>query len=389
MQHRTLAVLIAACLGVSQAWGASPVFHTNACSVSVDNNRLDTVLTPGGADQRNTFAYEPSRHLWHFWGFLQDDISFEQNDNPTVLSSLRSVVHATSTDGIHFTSDSNLSYAFGSASYTSYGATVDPPLDFFRAVYDTQTGTWKLFNWSENDYTVSPSRWGSYDYNTSVNDLGTIASTTNVVHQGPLNSPVSGNHVGTFGLVDGMLYLRADTDGGADQFAYTDGAYPWTGANQPSTGSEISSANLFAGTPYCWGLSASCDPNTDPNAAYVHNVGRTLLQPDGTLGTYYTFRYWNGSRADQQIWYAESGDNGATWSTSIGVFPNASALTIDGQAQDSTVGSADFSDVDLVLNGSRYQLYLSTQDANGNYVMVSTQGRPSDDIFFDGFDSCD
>lgn len=382
MKIRPLAGCVALLLTAQGAWALPPVFHTQSCSVSVDNNRLDTVLTPGGADQRNTFAYEPSRKLWHFWGFLQDDPSFDTPPYiPTVLSSLRAVVHATSSDGVHFTSDSNLSYAFGSASYGSYGADIDPPLDFFRAVFDTQTGTWKLFNWTENDQNATPS-FGQYNYNTSVNDLSTSASTTNVVHQGPLNTPVKGNHVGAFGLVDGVLFLRTDTDGNADQFAYTDGAYPWTGANQPSTGSAIGSADLFAGTPYCWGLSCG---TSNPAAAYVHNVGRTMRQSDGTLGTYYAFRHWDGSRADQQIWYVESTDNGMNWSAPVGVFANPPGVTIDGAG----LGAKGFSDVDLVRNGSRYQLYLSAQDAGGNYVMVAAQGRPSDAIFWNGFDACD
>ncbi|MBS0558183.1 MAG: hypothetical protein JSR27_12285 [Proteobacteria bacterium] len=384
MKILPLAGCVSFLLTAQAALALPPVVHTQACSVSVDGNRLDTVLTPGGADQRNTFAYEPLTHRWHFWGFLADDANF-----PSAASSLRAVVHATSSDGVHFTSDGNLSYAFGSAYYGNYAASIDPPLDFFRAVYDTQTGTWKLFNWTENDQPPN-SRFGQYNYNTSVNDLGTVAGTTNVVHQGPLKTPVAGNHVGTFGLVDGMLYLRADTDGGADQFAYTDGAYPWTGANQPSTGSELTSANLFNGTPYCWFLTPGCGTSDPRIPAYVHNVGRTLRQDDGvTIGTYYAFRDANTyARLDQQIWYVESTDNGTTWSTPVGVFPDPSSVTIDGQPLDAAPGGK-LSDVEMVLKGSRYQAYFSTQDADGNYVMVTAQGRPSDAIFWNGFDACD
>ena len=380
-----LGILIA-----TSAAAAPPVFHSQACSISVDGNRLDSVLTPNGADQRNTFAYEPSTQRWHFWGFLADDNNF-----PSVASSLRAVVHATSTDGIHFTSDSNLTYAFGSAYYTNYAAAIDPPLDFLRAVFDSNTGTWKLFNWTENAQSGMPS-FGQYNYNTSVNDVGTQAGTTAVVHQGPLNTPVAGNHVGAFGLVDGMLYLRVDTaTGGTGQFAYLDGAYPWTGADQPSTGSEMNEADLFSGTPYCWFLASACGTTDARIPALVHNVGRTLRQADGSLGMYYAFRVCtsarcaDSARADQQIWYVESTNNGVSWSTPIGVFANGGNLTIDGQPLDITPDAANFGDPDVVLKGSRYQLYLSTQDASGNVVMVATQGRPSDAIFFDGFDACD
>ncbi|MEO8802747.1 MAG: hypothetical protein ABI304_04615 [Rudaea sp.] len=385
MKTNFLAAGIIGLLTATSAVAAPPVFHDQACSISVDGNRLDSVLTPNGADQRNTFAYESSTHRWHFWGFLADDNNF-----PSTASSLRAVVHATSSDGVHFTSDSNLTYAFGSAYYTNYAASIDPPLDFFRAVFDPATNTWKLFNWTENAQSPSPS-YGKYNYNTSVNDLGTQAGTTAVVHQGPLNTPFAGNHVGAFGLVDGMLYLRVDSaGGGTGQFAYSEGAYPWTGVDQPSTGGEIAEADLFNGTPYCWFLNSGCGTTDSRIPAYVHNVGRTLRQADGSLGMYYTFR--NGAtymRQDQQIWYIDSIDDGQTWSTPVGVFANGGDLTIDGQPLDSTLNSANFSDVDLVRDGSRYRLYLSTQDAAGNYVMVATQGRPSDAIFFDGFDACD
>ena len=95
-----------------------------------------------------------------------------------------------------------------------------------------------------------------------------------------------------------------------------------------------------------------------------------------------------GSRADQQIWYVESTDNGQTWSAPVGVFPDPSIITIDGQPLDVAPGGK-LSDVEMVLKGSRYQAYFSTQDAAGNYVMVTAQGRPSDAIFWNGFDACD
>lgn len=385
MKINRLAAICVALPLVSTVWAAPPVFHTQTCSISVDGNRLDTVLTPaaGGAGAvRNTFAYEPLTHLWHFWGFMANDDNF-----PSVASSLRAVVHATSSDGVHYSSSGNLSYAFGSAYHTDYGATLDPPLDFFRAVFDTSTGTWKLFNWTEN---VGASV-GAYNYNSSVNDLGTLASTTNVVHQGPLNAPgVAGNHVGVYGLVDGKLYLRLDggaADGGAAQFPYSDGAFPWTGANQPSLGSMSGEADLFTGTPYCWFLDPNCGSMADPRTpAYAHNVGRTLRQSDGTLGTYYTIRdATTYARIDDQVWYVESGDNGATWSNPVTLFADPTAFSVDGIAR----GASGFGNTDLVRDGSRYQLFVSVVDSNGEYVMVTAQGRPSDALFWDGFDACD
>lgn len=378
MKSKLLAASILGVLGISLAGAAPPGFRTNTCAVKVNGVRVGTDLTPGGSSLRNTFAYEPFTKLYHFWGFTADDPNF-----PSAASSLRAIVHATSRDGLHFTSDSNVSYAFGSASYMSFGASIDPPLDFFRAVFDTSTGTWKLFNWSENDQT-SPSRWGKYNYNTSVNDLGSQATTTDVVHQGPLVSPAAGNHVGTFGLVDGLIYLRVDSGGGGDgQFAYTD-------TIPPSTGAQLGEADLFTNTPYCWFTQPSCTMGGLRTPAYVHNVGRTLRQTDGTLGTYYTFRDpTTSARLDKQIWYVESTNNGATWSLPAGVFTNGNAITIDGQPLDAAAGSANFSSVDVAQAQNVCRVYFSTQDAAGNYVMVSsTTGSACDALFADGFEGC-
>jgi hypothetical protein len=372
-QKRYLAFAVAA-VCASSALAAPPSFHSNTCVVKFDGTRIGTDLTPGNSSLRNTFAYERATRLWHFWGFIADDANF-----PSAASSLRAIVHATSADAVHFTSDRNLSYAFGSADYRSAGAAVDPPLDFFRAAFDSATGTWKMFNWTEN----VGSSVGAYNYNTSVNDLGTLASTTAVTHQGPLNSPYSGNHVGTFGLVDGILYLRVDSaTGGNGEFMYSDGI-------QPSTGNEIGEADLYAGTPYCWFIASGCGSSDPRKPAYVYNVGRTLRQADGSIGTYYTFRdAATAARLDRQIWYVESADNGATWSAPAGIFADGNAVTIDSQPLDADIGAANFAGIDVAVQGHGYRAFFSTQDAAGNFVMVSTPGSASDAIFFDSFEGC-
>ncbi|HEX4481169.1 MAG TPA: hypothetical protein VH082_10190 [Rudaea sp.] len=378
MSKRLLAGVVAAVCLAPAAWGNAPSFATNTCAVTLNGARVGSDLTPGNSSLRNTIAYEPSTRLYHFWGFIADDPAF-----PSAASSLRAVLHATSTDGIHFTGDSNMSYAAGSVDYHAYGADIDPPLDFFRAAFDSASGTWKLFNWTENDQVSNPS-FGQYNYNTSVNDLGTAAGTTSVLHQGPLASPYAGNHVGAFGLVDGNLYLRIDAgpqDGGAAQLPYTDGM-------PPSASNALGEANLFDGTPYCWGLDPNCGVSDPRIPAYVHNVGRTLRQMDGSLGTYYTFRHWDGSRADRQIWYVESDDDGATWSQPAGIFADGSAVTIDLQPLDDANGSADFSNVDVVESGGRYRTYFSTQDAAGSNVFVVSRSEAADTIMADPFDGC-
>ncbi len=370
MNGKTL--LSAALLGAAGlAQAAPPAFPTDTCPVTLDGVRLGSDLTPGGASLRNTFAWEPATRRYHFWGFGADDANW-----PSAASSLRGVVHATSRDGVHFASDSNLSYAFGSADYHDFGATIDPPLDFFRAVFDDDTGTWKLFSWIEN---VGASV-GSYNYNTSVNDLGTLAGTTAVQHQGPLGGSFAGNHVGAFGLVDGQLYLRVDSaTGGVGRFDYSDGM-------PASYGALLNEADLYAGTPYCWGLDPACG-STDPRIrAYVHNVGRTVKQGDGTLTSWYAFRDWNsGARLDKQIWSIESTDGGATWSAPAGVFADGSALTLDGAP---LAADGNFSSPDVLVAPGVCRGYFSTRDANGAFVMASiSTGSACDALFVDGFET--
>lgn len=378
MQQKRLCAFLVAAGCASHAAASPPAFRPAACPVQVDGVRVGTALTAGNSSLRNTIAYDAAARTWHFWGFVADDANF-----PSIASSLPSVLHATSADGLHFSSDAPLRYDIAAARYADFGASIDPPLDFFRAVFDAASGTWKLFDWSENDQ-QSPSRWGSYNYNTSVNDLGSLPGNVSVVHQGPLGTPVAGNHVGAFGLVDGVLYLRVDTGGGgAGQFAYTD-------AIPPSTGAQLAEVDLYTGTPYCWFLAPGCGSSDPRTPAYVHNVGRTLRQTDASLGTYYSFRDAStGARLDKQLWYVESNDNGVSWSAPGGVFADGNAVTIDGQPLDAAPGSANFSSVEVVEGVNVCRAYFSTQDAAGNYVMVSAStGSACDALFADSFEGC-
>ncbi len=244
---RPLASLIG-CALASAAFAATPTFQDRTCPVRLDGTRLGADLTPGGSSLRNTIAYEPSTHLYHLWVLANDDTNF-----PTT-SALPYFTHATSTDGLHFTNDGTLHYEIGSADWTSFGSSIDPPLDFVRAAFNDESGTWKLFAWTENVTNNGGPDVGLYNYNTSVNDFGGVASNTYALHQGPLNSPLAGNHVGTFGLVDGKLYLRVDSEpgtfggrgGGIGQLDYTDAVPPSTSASWAKQTS--SSARRTAGS---------------------------------------------------------------------------------------------------------------------------------------------
>ncbi len=123
--------------------------------------------------------------------------------------------------------------------------------------------------------------------------------------------------------------------------------------------------------------------------AYVHNVGRTLRQSDGTLASYYTFRNATTyARTDKQVWSVASTDNGATWSAPAGVFAYANALTIDGAPlAEGDVGN--FGSVESVQQPNICRMYFSTKDADGHFVLVSAStGSSCDALFADGFEGC-
>jgi hypothetical protein len=377
MRRSNRRLFVLAILAVaSNAHAAAPAFQPRLCPVKLDGTRLGADLTPAGSSLRNTVAWEESTHQFHLWVLANNDPAFPAS------SVLGAYTHATSADGINFSSDDTLHYEIASADWNAFGSSIDPPLDFLRASFDQDSGTWKLFAWTENvGATV-----GQYNYNTSVNDLGGVAANTYALHQGPLNTPFAGNHVGSFGLVDGHVYLRVDSaptpgnsGGGLGRFDYTD-------ALPASTAGELNEADLFAGTPYCWGLDPACETSDPRIKAYVHNVGRTLHQADGSLATYYAFRHWDGTRIDKQLWMVESTDNGATWSAPTGVFADASALTLAGSP---LAADGNFSHAEAVVGSNLCRAYFSTKDQNGNPVVATaTTSSACDALFADGLEGC-
>ena len=364
-------------LASTAGFAIAPQFGTQTCPVKLDGVRLGSDLTPGGSSLRNTIVWDPASRLYHLRVLANDDA-----DSPA-SSVLGAFSHATSTDGLHFTLDSQVSYKIGCAQFTNFGSTIDPPLDYLRAAYDPIGSTWKLFAWIEN----VGSSVGQYNYNTSINAIGSSPFNTSVQHQGPLQSPFSGNHVGTFGLVDGAVFLRVDSGpsafgsgGGVGQFNFID-------AVPPGTSAELNEADLYVGSPYCWFLDPNCGHSDTRIPAYVHNVGRTLRQADGNLVSYYSFRNATTyARVDKQIWSVSSSDNGATWSAPTGVFADGGALTIDGAP---LAADGFFGTVESVQRPNICRIYFSTRDADEKFVVVSAStGSGCDALFADSFDGC-
>lgn len=336
--------LLAVLAVASPALAAPPAVGTDFFTVRLDGVRLGEDLTPGFHSLFPTLAYDAATQLFHLWVF--DGTGFQ-------LSAIR---HATSTDGVSFTSQGNLSYA-GGPPFPGHGAATEPPMQFFRVV--RLGADWKLLMWTYFDGTADSSVHGEYNYNVSVNDIGPNPNTLSVTHQGPVQ-PVPGGTSGQtnspWGLIASSLFVEWDNAGGVGRFAYADGA-------PPAVTGPVAAADLITGTGFVYGLGNPADPL----AVYPHNVGRTIGQPDGTYGTYYALRFWQtAARVNKQIYYAESSDGGATWSAPAGLFADGNLVTVDGAPNQEL-----FSHPEVVVAGPARILYFSTRAADGRFVVVT------------------
>jgi len=344
---RSLAcALVLALLIPVRLFAAAPVYSNNFAAVTLDGVRLGTDLDPSNYSMFPSVVYDPQSGVFHMWVAASNALSIE---------GLR---HATSSDGVHFISDGNLSFAGGSP-FPIYGAPTEPQFEFPRAA---RIGSdWKLLIWTENG---APGQFGDYNYNESVNDIGIDPGTLAVAHQGPVyptnGAGTYGQTTGPFGMVNGALYVQDDRVGGISKWDYDDTTPPSVAT--PADASQ----DLITGTGFVYFLT---HPG-DPLGVYVHNVGRVLDQGDGTLGVYYSLRHPDGSRVNKQIYYAQSGDGGQTWSAPVGLFSNGDAVRVDGAPN-----QFDFSHPEVTLVGFRRVLYFSTKAADGAYVVATSAAQ--------------
>ena len=203
---------VAAASLAAPLFAAAPVFSNNFTAVTLDGVRLGTDTDPSNFSEFPSVVYDPSSGLFHMWVA-----------NTSVLS-IEGLRHATSSDGVHFISDGNLSFAGGSP-FPAYGANTEPQFEFPRAA---KIGSdWKLLIWTENNPSGA---YGDYNYNESVNDIGVDPSTLAVTHQGPVfptdGSGTFGQTTGPYGIVNGKLYVEDDRIGGLSKWEYNDAAPP-------------------------------------------------------------------------------------------------------------------------------------------------------------------
>jgi hypothetical protein len=324
---------------------AAPAFGNAFSAVKLDGVRLgqDTNASPLAAIV--SVVYDPPGATFHLWV------------DAAATNTLAGIRHATSVDGINFTSTGSLTYA-SAPPFAAYGAASEPFVEFPRVA--RLGAAWRLLLWTEN-FGASA---GAYNYNESVNDVGPSLSNLSVAHRGPVY-PTSG--AGTYGQTTGpwgisgtSLFVQDDRVGGLARFSYVDATPPSVAT--PSTAQK----DLITGTGFVYTLT---NPG-NPLGVYVHNVARVLDQGDGTLGVFYALRYASGARVNKQIYYSESADAGATWSAPAGIFANGALVTVDGG-----LNTLEFSHPEVALAGTQRILYFTTRAADGRLVVATSAAQ--------------
>lgn len=347
------------------AASAGPVpFPLQTFSVKLDGVALGQALHPNSLNSlRFTVTFNPGDGLYHLWVLNGGD-----TQTPADMR-VSDITHATSSDGINFISIGKLNPpANWWTQIAGVGAAVQPSVNFLRV--DKLGAEWFLTIWSPNETNT-----GLYNYNANVWNIGSNINNLDIVQHGPLptlsDTPPGpgGDFVGSFGMVNGKIYLRQDTPynagppvtgGGVGRYVYTDGIRP---SLSPIFGTSETGA--FTGTPYCWPL-GNPNPCGSPQASYVHNSGRVISQ-GASIGAYYTFRDFNtAARQDKQIWFVESADDGLTWTFPVGVFADGNAVLVDGLAN-----GANFSSPELTVGRSGIRVYFSTGANSGSLVVVT------------------
>lgn len=367
---RNAAVLALAAATLHTAQAAPVVFPTDTTVVQLDGAPLALL--------RNTVAVDAGG-TYHLWAI--------PNGGDSVLSK---IVHATASDGIHFTTQGTL-MPQARAPATDYWATplcgsnpapTAEPLASYLRVSEVG-GQWVLAVWHPNQ-----AGYGNayYSYNTSVWRLTGGPGNEALAQDGPLPRPPcatpatvpGGNHLGVFGVTsDGTserVWLRASpaaslpagAGGNLDGFTLDRSVFPPTTSLRPSADPSTVEADLFVGTPYYEKAASAASGLT---RAYVNNAGRTLAQ-GAVLGTYYNFSdYDSGQPTDRNLWYVESTDGGETWGAPQPVYPGS---TGDAVLVDGAPAAGNFRSPEVTRNG---RAYFVTQNAEGLNVMV-TQAAP-------------
>lgn len=272
---------------------------------------------------------------YHMW--------FRNSNYPDpAFGTIGDMTYATSTDGVSFSSVGNASF-----SNNPFPTGTAPAL-----YYENVSVVGGDFIVQHFTYNGGAGDYAAYNYNLSTSNAGSIPSTS-MVHQGtisPQGNGVGGNVSSTFGIVGGNLY----TSPGARTL--TRGAYVSNGIASQTQVADFQT--LF--------------DNLGISNGYINNHSDVVDIGDGSgtnLGFYFTVRENSGARLDEQVYFSESTDGGATWSAATGTL---TAPTLDGGAFGGNFAHADV----IGLEDGSYGLYVGSQDAGGGYIIATTVPEP-------------
>jgi hypothetical protein len=326
---RLAALALSAMFVASTALAVNPITSNSFRTVNVDGDvtfsdgQSVAVLQQGGV-----------YHMWHRNNFFP---------NPA-FGSIGDMTYSTSTDGINFAS-------VGATSFTTdpFSSGTRPDLYFENA--SIVGGDFKIQHWT---YDGGQGSFPDYNYNISISNTSAAAPSTALTHQGPVSpyaNSFGGNVGGAFGIVDGNIYSYT---GGRDlsRAAYTDASPPTVPGQTP----------LADFTPLFTSLGIP--------TGYINNHSDVVDIGDGSgtnLGFYFTVRNGAGSRHDQQVYFSESTDSGATWGLASGILGSP---TLDG-GTDAFIGNFAHADV-VPQAGGGYALYIGSTNSAGDFIIATT-----------------
>ncbi len=291
------------------------------------------------------------------------------------IAPITTTYHATSEDGLNFTTTGSLQFVtnpFAGTPPLAFGAAKYPPLYFPKI--GQENGGYTLLTWTNFDGTTDRSKFGAYSADISANDLGSDPNNLLVTHRGAIGpvgsapASIAGQTAGPWGLADGKIYF--ENKGFLGRGDYTDHGYlpfPSTVSGGPF---NITGDNLTDPVDliHPLGMNYCLDANTT-NAVYPENHGSVIDAGNGQLLVYYSLRNCaDSSRVDKEVYLAASADGGVSWSYPFAAFLSEGAnVTIDGAAP-----GGNFSDPEAVLVGTQRLLYFNAKDANGNFAVVGS-----------------
>ena len=312
--------------------------------------RLDgTPLGSATANRSAAPTIQYANGVYHMWVQVQD----EGTASDLRIAGYR---HATSTDGIAFTTQGTLSFAGDPFAATLYGSTFgEPPWIYPRATLAGGGVTFQFWT-----YNTVADVTGDYNYNLSINTIAAVGDLA-LTHYGPVGTiagGIPGQTAGGWGIVNGNMYYDNNSSLGRTAVALSGpGPFPATAGTGPNFANATSAAVFDPLTALGY---VAC--HLPGGSAYLHNGARVIDNGDGTLGFFFTIRNCDGTRKDLQVYYAESADDGATWGTAVGIF--AAAPTIGANALFTGISLADVA----VINGQRI-VYFNAFDAAGNLIV--------------------